>query len=239
MLEEIRQQPETLEATLRLEMRRIEKFRALVGRRKPRLIVLVARGTSDNAAQFGRYLIEITTGIPVALAAPSVSTLYGVRLDLRETMVIAISQSGESTDTNIVLEQARKQNAITVGVTNESRSTLAKLAEHVFLVRAGKEKSVAATKTYTGQLMMMYLIAYALGAKIRVTDLERIADAVQLALGLEGEITALAEMRGRILPPADGLIAATAIQHGLRVLTRNVSDFSVAGAMVVNPWSGI
>jgi glucosamine--fructose-6-phosphate aminotransferase (isomerizing) len=141
MLEEIRQQPETLEATLRLELRRIEKFRALVSRRKPRLIVLVARGTSDNAAQFGRYLIEITTGIPVALAAPSVSTLYQVRLDLRETMVIAISQSGESTDTNFVLEQARKQNATTVGITNESRSSLAKLAEHVFLVRAGKEGS--------------------------------------------------------------------------------------------------
>ena len=221
MLEEIRQQPETLEATLRLEMRRIEKFRALVGRRKPRLIVLVARGTSDNAAQFGRYLIEITTGIPVALAAPSVSTLYGVRLDLRETMVIAISQSGESTDTNFVLEQARKQNAITVGVTNESRSTLAKLAEHVFLVRAGKEKSVAATKTYTGQLMMMYLIAYALGAKIRVTDLERIADAVQLALGLEGEITALAE-RYRFMDHAvvmgRGLNYANAFEFALKMM---------------------
>jgi glucosamine--fructose-6-phosphate aminotransferase (isomerizing) len=221
MLEEIRQQPETLEATLRLEMRRIEKFRALVSRRKPRLIVLVARGTSDNAAQFGRYLIEITTGIPVALAAPSVSTLYGVRLDLRETMVIAISQSGESTDTNLVLEQARKQNAITVGVTNESRSSLAKLAEHVFLVRAGKEKSVAATKTYTGQLMMMYLIAYALGAKIRVSELERIADAVQLAIGLEGEIAALSEryrFMDHAVVMARGLNYANAFEFALKMM---------------------
>ena len=73
MLDEIRQQPETLARTLASELRRIEKFRALIDRRKPRLVVLAARGTSDNAAQFGRYLIEITTGIPVSLAAPSVS----------------------------------------------------------------------------------------------------------------------------------------------------------------------
>ena len=66
MLEEIRQQPETLERTLRTEIKRIEKFRELINRRKPRLIVLAARGTSDNAAQFGRYLIEISTGIPVS-----------------------------------------------------------------------------------------------------------------------------------------------------------------------------
>jgi glucosamine--fructose-6-phosphate aminotransferase (isomerizing) len=193
MLEEIRQQPETLERTLRSELRRIEKFKELVSRRKPRLIVLAARGTSDNAAQFARYLIEITTGIPVSLAAPSVSTLYEARLDYRETMVIALSQSGESTDTNVVLDQAKKQNAITVGITNEARSSLARLADHVFLVRAGKEKSVAATKTYTGQLMMVYLIAYALGAKLRLADLERIPESTRLAVGLENEIAALAE----------------------------------------------
>ncbi len=108
MLEEIRQQPETLERTLQGELRRIEKFRELVSRRKPRLIVLAARGTSDNAAQFARYLIEITTGIPVSLAAPSISTLYQAKIDYRETMVIAISQSGESTDTNVVLEMAQQ-----------------------------------------------------------------------------------------------------------------------------------
>lgn len=193
MLEEIRQQPEALERTLQAELRRIEKFRELVSRRAPRLIVLAARGTSDNAAQFARYLIEITTGIPVSLAAPSISTLYGAKLDYRETIVIAISQSGESTDTNIVLEQAKAQKATTVGITNESRSTLAGLAEHVFLVRAGKEKSVAATKTYTGQVMMMYLLAYALGAKIRIADLERIPEHVRMALGMEPEIAALAE----------------------------------------------
>ena len=76
MLEEIRQQPAALERTLRGELRRVERFKQLIARRKPRLIVLCARGTSDNAAQFGRYLLEITTGIPVSLAAPSIFTLY-------------------------------------------------------------------------------------------------------------------------------------------------------------------
>jgi glutamine---fructose-6-phosphate transaminase (isomerizing) len=107
MLDEIRQQPETLARTLASELRRIERFKALITRRKTRLVVLAARGTSDNAAQFGRYLIEITTGIPVSLAAPSVSTVYGARMSYKEALVVAISQSGESTDTNQVLELAR------------------------------------------------------------------------------------------------------------------------------------
>ena len=79
-----------------------------MAKRRPRLIVLVARGTSDNAALFGRYLLEITTGIPVSLAAPSIATLYDARMDYREALVVAISQSGESTDTNLVLERARR-----------------------------------------------------------------------------------------------------------------------------------
>jgi glucosamine--fructose-6-phosphate aminotransferase (isomerizing) len=193
MLDEIRQQPEALERTLRAEAKRVEKFRDVISRRKPRLIVLVARGTSDNAAQFGRYLIEITTGIPVSLAAPSIATLYQAKVDYRETLVIAISQSGESTDINMVVEQARKQGAATIGITNEPGSALTRLAEHVFLVRAGKEKSVAATKTYTGQLLVLYMLAYALGGKIRISDLERVPEYVSRALSLDAEVSALSE----------------------------------------------
>ena len=100
--------------------------------------MLVARGTSDNAALFGRYLLEITTGIPVSLAAPSIATLYERSLDYRDALVVALSQSGESTDTNLVLERARAQGALTLGITNEAESTLARIAEHVFLVRAGR-----------------------------------------------------------------------------------------------------
>ena len=165
MLDEIRRQPETLARTLAADLRGIEKFRASIERRKIRLVVLAARGTSDNAALFGRYLIEILTGIPVSLAAPSVQTVYGARMGYKDALVVGISQSGESTDTNFVLEQARKSGAVTVGITNEPRSTMAGIAESMFLVRAGRERSVAATKTYTGQLMVLYLLAYALGRR--------------------------------------------------------------------------
>ena len=221
MMQEIRQQPSTLERTLRGELRRVERFKRLVESRKPRLIVLCARGTSDNAAGFGRYLLEITTGIPVSLAAASVYTLYDAGLDLRDALVVAISQSGESTDTNLVLSRAREKGALTIGITNESASTMAGLAEHVFLVRAGREKSVAATKTYTGQVLFLYLLAYALGAQIRIDDLRRLPEWVHQALELETEIAALSE-RYRFMDHAvvvgRGLNYATAFEFALKLM---------------------
>jgi glutamine---fructose-6-phosphate transaminase (isomerizing) len=221
MLDEIRQQPETLARILVSELRHIEKFRGLMGRKKPRLVVLVARGTSDNAAQFGRYLIEITTGIPVSLAAPSVHTIYGARMNYKDALVVALSQSGESTDTNEVLEEARKAGAVTVGISNQARSALTGIAEHLFLVRAGREKSVAATKTYTGQLMILYLLAYSLGAKIRIADLEAIPDLAGSALTLEAEVGAMAE-RYRFMHHAAvvgrGLNYASAFEFALKLM---------------------
>src|SRR5512133_259995 len=190
MLDEIREQPRALERTLAEELRRLPRFQRLIQKKRPRLVVLVARGTSDNAALFGRYLLEITTGIPVSLAAPSIATIYKAPIDYRDALVVAISQSGESTDTNLVLERAREQGAITVGITNEKSSTLARLAEHTFLVRAGRERSVAATKTFTGQVLLMYLIATALGGAIRAGDLERIPELANDALKLEPEVAA-------------------------------------------------
>ena len=176
MLDEIRQQPDALERTLRGQVRSAEKLRKALRERRPRVILLAARGTSDNAAQFGRYMLEATTGILTCLAAPSMITLYDATVDCEGMLAVAISQSGESTDTNAVLAYARKAGALTVGITNESDSSLAHLAEHVFLVRAGKEKSVAATKTYTGQLLSIYMLAYALGAKISLDDLRAVPD---------------------------------------------------------------
>jgi glucosamine--fructose-6-phosphate aminotransferase (isomerizing) len=193
MLREIRQQPAALERTLHSELKNALRLRQYFARRKPRLIVLAARGSSDNAAQFGRYLLEITTGIPVALAAPSVFSLYKRSLDFRDVLLVAISQSGESTDTNLVLERARRRGGFTVAITNEPSSTLMRSAEHVLLVRAGKEKSVAATKTYTGQLMALYLLTYALGAAIRSDELRRVAESASRALELEPGIAALAQ----------------------------------------------
>lgn len=194
MRAEIREQPEALERTLRAELRTFQALKKRFAQSRPRLVVLAARGTSDNAAQFGRYLIEITTGIPVALAAPSVSTLYHSKLDYRDTLLVAISQSGESTDTNIVLQEGKECGAFTIGVTNEADSTLAKLADQPVLVRAGREKSVAATKTYTGQLMTLYLLAWALGgSEVELDHLRRLPEWTQQALGIEKEIRERAE----------------------------------------------
>ncbi len=222
MLTEIRQQPVILERTLRQDLPGVEKLRKALAARRPRYIMLAARGTSDNAAAFGRYLLEISTGIPVSLAAPSVFTLYGVKkFDFREALVVAISQSGESTDINVVLEAAKAQGALTVGITNEPDSVLANLAEHVFLVRAGKEKSVAATKTYSGQLLAIYLLAYALGAPIRLDDLRRLPGYAERALSLEPQIAELAQ-RYRFMENAvvvgRGLNYANAFEFALKMM---------------------
>ncbi|MCU0228083.1 MAG: SIS domain-containing protein [Bryobacterales bacterium] len=188
MLEEIRQQPSALERTLEAEAAAIQAMRQRFTGKRPKYIVLAARGTSDNAAQFARYLIEITTGIPVSLAAPSIYTLYQAQLQLQDALVVAVSQSGESTDINLVLESAARAGAQTVAITNEAESTMARLAQEVILVRAGRELSVAATKTYTGQLMAFYLLAYALGAPLSLDHLRRIPASVESALALYPQV---------------------------------------------------
>src|SRR2546422_6353733 len=129
MLAEIQQQPAALERIVKNESRRILRFADAVKKRRPRLIVLVARGSSDNAALFGRYLIEMTTGIPVSLAAPAIHTLYKTRLDLRGALVIGISQSGEGVDINLTLENSKRCGATTLAITNEAESSMAKLAD--------------------------------------------------------------------------------------------------------------
>jgi glucosamine--fructose-6-phosphate aminotransferase (isomerizing) len=221
MLEEIREQPAALDRTLRLGLKAAAKLARDVQKVRPKLIVLAARGTSDNAAQFGRYLLEITTGIPVSLAAPSLFTLYDAKIDLKSALIVAISQSGESTDTNLVLERGREQGALTVGITNEPASSLAKIADHLFFVRAGRERSVAATKTYTGQLMSLYLLAHALGAKIRLDDLRKVPDWAAKALELEGQITARAEryrFMERAIVVGRGLNYANAFEFALKLM---------------------
>lgn len=165
MIEEIFEQPQVLEQTLTEEMPKAEALGRRLKERDIDLIVLVARGSSDNAALFGRYLLEVTTGIPVSLSAPSVFTLYDAKLDLSRALVVGVSQSGEGTDINLVLEKAKASGAFTLAVTNEAGSTMAALADETLLIRAGRERSVAATKTYTGQMLLFYLLAESLGGR--------------------------------------------------------------------------
>jgi glucosamine--fructose-6-phosphate aminotransferase (isomerizing) len=159
MLEEISEQPNALERTIQEERSKIARLGKFLKQRDIDLIVLVARGSSDNAALFGRYLLEITTGIPVSLSAPSVYTIYGARLKLNRALVIGVSQSGEGEDINRVLENARSCGAYTVGITNEPASSMTGLVDETLLMHGGRERSVAATKTFTGQMMLFYMLA--------------------------------------------------------------------------------
>jgi len=191
MLEEIAQQPEALARTISEEKEKVRRLGAFLRGRDIDLIVLVARGSSDNAALFGRYLLEITTGIPVALAAPSVHTLYGARLRLSRALVVGVSQSGEGEDINRVLEQSRADGAYTVGITNEPASAMAQLVDETLLMHGGRERSVAATKTYTGQLLHFYMLAEALGGA--PLGYEKIPEHAEHALALRPAVEELVE----------------------------------------------
>lgn len=182
MLEEIAAQPEALARTIAEERGKISRLGKLLRDRDIDLIVLVARGSSDNAALFGRYLLEITTGIPVSLSAPSVHTLYQSKLKLQRALVIGVSQSGEGEDINLVLENARKCGAYTVGITNEPTSSMASLVEEILVMRGGREQSVAATKTFTGQMMLFYMLAAELADGSRKLNYEAIPDFAARAL---------------------------------------------------------
>lgn len=191
MLAEIAEQPAVLEKTIRLERAKLKRLGDVLRKKEIDLIVLAARGSSDNAAFFGRYLLEITTGIPVSLSAPSVFTIYNAKLDLRRALVIGVSQSGEGADINLVLERAKKSGAFTLGITNFADSTLSSIADETLLIHAGREKSVAATKTYTGQMLHFYLLASILSnAKI---GFEKIPDFTERALRLKSEVEATIE----------------------------------------------
>ncbi len=193
MLSEIEQQPAAIERTIKRESGKIKSFAARLKNNRPRLIVLVARGSSDNAALFGRYLLELTTGIPVSLAAPAIHTLYKAKLDLRDALVIGVSQSGEGVDINLTLENARQSGATTLAITNEAESSMAKLADETFLIHAGRERSVAATKTYTGQLLIFHLLARALGDEKKTMGIERLPELAAEALKLKPDVAAMVE----------------------------------------------
>jgi glutamine---fructose-6-phosphate transaminase (isomerizing) len=237
MIEEVRQQATALERTLTTGLGSARVLRQYFEVHRPSMVLIAARGTSDNAAQFGRYLIEITTGIPTSLAAPSVVTLYHSEVNLRGVAVVGISQSGESTDVNAVLDDARKRGAFTIGITNEPESTMAKNADHALLVRAGKEKSVAATKTYTGQLLAIYLLAHALGGNVEMDELHRIPGYAASALDTEEEIAELANryrFMNRSITVGRGLNYANALEFGLKMIETNyvlTGQFSAADLM--------
>src|SRR5262252_2699565 len=135
----------------------IAQVAAHIAEWRPRHVVFTARGTSDHAALYGAYLTEIRLGIPAGLASPSAITVYGARPDLRDTLVVAVSQSGGTPDLLEVVRVAREQGALTLAVTNAPGSPLADAAELHLDLDAGPERAVAATKTYTAELLALLL----------------------------------------------------------------------------------
>jgi len=158
MIREIHEQPAVVARIVEEAPAEVAELCRQLRRRPPRGIVFAARGTSDNAALYGKYLCEVFLGVPVALAAPSVVTLYERPLRVRGMLVIGLSQSGESTDIVDLVRACRRQGALTVAISNQARSHLVTAAHHTLLMRAGPERSVAATKTYLAQLVPLALL---------------------------------------------------------------------------------
>lgn len=159
---ELREQPATLE---RLLTQGREKALAIADRIRtyqPHCAVIAARGSSDNAARYGQYLFGIQNQLLASLATPSLFTQYHAAPSLAGALVVGISQSGQSPDIVAVIEEARRQRALTLAVTNEEGSPLAAAAELVLPLLAGAERAVAATKTYTAQALALAMLSAAL-----------------------------------------------------------------------------
>lgn len=222
MLQEIAEQPAALRKTIAEEGAKVARLGKFLRARGIDLIVLVARGSSDNAALFGRYLLEIKTGIPVSLSAPSVHTLYRARLDLSRALVVGVSQSGEGEDINLVLENAREGGAYTVGITNEVDSAMTGVVEETLLTHGGKERSVAATKTFTGQMLHFYMLASALAqSDAQRIDYAPIPDWVERALELKGAVAEMVEryvFMENCVVVGRGLLYANAYEMALKLM---------------------
>ena len=166
LADEIREQPAVATRLLRDGRSDVEAIaERLSGRLAEREIdhvVIAARGSSDHAAIYAQYLFGAHLRLPVALATPSLISLYRVEPRLDRSLVIGISQSGRSPDIVAVVEEARRQGAMTVALTNDTDSPLAETADHVIDLRAGPELATAATKTYTTELVAAALLSTAL-----------------------------------------------------------------------------
>ncbi len=194
MAEEIAAQPEVLRRLFEVEQDNVERIAMAVRDFDPCFAMMVARGSSDNAALFGKYLLGAVNGIPVGLAAPSLFTLYRRPPDLSRALVIAISQSGQSPDLLAVVRSARSQGGLTVGITNYPSSPLAQLCRHVIPIHAGMERSVAATKSYTAQLTALAMLSVALSCRTELQeDLRRVPEQVARALKSEDAARLAAE----------------------------------------------
>ena len=190
--QEIYSQPDVL---ARLLERETDHVAQIVTQLPPfEYVLIAARGSSDHAALYAKYAWATSANYPVALAAPSLYTLYQAKPNMAHALVVGISQSGQSPDIIAVVEEGKRQGRPTLAITNDASSPLAAMADHVVELHAGTERSVAATKTYTAQLVAMMLFAASWsGDAQHIAELRRLPEAVAATLQSSSSIAELAQ----------------------------------------------
>jgi glucosamine--fructose-6-phosphate aminotransferase (isomerizing) len=193
LIDEIREQPAVAAHLLREATPEVEAIARRIREVEPSHVVIAARGTSDHAAIYAQYAMGVLAGRVVGLATPSVHSLYGAAPDYRHALVIGISQSGASPDVVGVIRAARAQGALTLAITNTPGSDMARAAEHHLDLRAGPERAVAATKTYTATLVALAMLTAAIAdTPDAESDLAGLPDAMSSALEAEALARAIA-----------------------------------------------
>ena len=220
--DEVYEQPAVLQRWLETQAEAVSRVAEAIRARDVDYVFLAARGTSDNAGVYAQYLLGSRNRLPVALAAPSLFTMYDEAPRLRNALVMAISQSGQSPDIVSVISEGRRQGAITLAITNNPDSPLAREAELSLDIQAAPERAIAATKSYTGELMAVASLSAALaGNRPEDTDaLSRVPEVVGASLDLEVEAARIAhEQRQmvRCVVLGRGYNYATAQEWALKV----------------------
>jgi glucosamine--fructose-6-phosphate aminotransferase (isomerizing) len=187
--DEIFEQPAAITRLLEMQAESVRDVAARMGDRNVSFVYLAARGTSDNAGLYAKYLWGIHNGLPVALAAPSMFSVFKKPPKIGDSLVVGISQSGQSPDIVSVIEEGRRQGALTLAITNEGGSPIAEAAELVIETVAGSENAVAATKTYTTQLVAIAMLSTALTGNAEHREwLARLPSLVEDTLALDETI---------------------------------------------------
>lgn len=219
MRQEIGEQPEALRRTLTAVLPEVPALRRLAA--GTRQVMFVARGSSDNAAVYGKYLCEVRGGRLATLSSPSVATTYGSRIDLDGVLTVALSQSGRTEEIVQTLAWAADCGARTVAVTNEADAPIAAAAEVALVTDAGTEVAVPATKTYTTQLAALAVLGLALSdddAAFRA-DLDRVPDAVAATIAATGDlddaVSRLTDVDGMVVS-GRGYAYSTALELALK-----------------------
>ena len=193
MFDEILTEPEVIKNAIHANEKKVTDIASEVKKRKIKNITIIGRGTSDNAGLCFKYFAEILSGIPSGTAHPSVTTMYGANVDYSDHLFVAISQSGRSIDTLAVLSQANKQGALTVAITNDAASPLARAGKYHLDLSAGVEKSIASAKSYIAELTVLYMLAIALSDKPMMPVVREFPKRVEEAISLLPAIEEAAE----------------------------------------------